>query len=102
MGPLMSYYLGKNEVFAIFSANNPKVMRFMPPIVITRDEADKLLSAVDRSMTSVMRSSRIITRAIKLPLVGKVLGVQEMQVFLILFTKTVAKIIPKKRGSQAL
>lgn len=102
MGPLMSYYLGTNGVLAIFSANNPKVMRFMPPIVITREEADKLLTAVDRSMSSVMRSSRIITRAVKLPLVGKVLNVQEMQVFLILFAKTIGKIIPKKRVSQAL
>ncbi len=102
MGPLMSYYLGTNGVLAIFSANNPKVMRFMPPIVITREEADKLLAAVDRSLASVRRSSRIIAGAVKLPLIGKILSVQEMQVFLILVAKTIAKIIPNKGVSQAI
>lgn len=102
MGPLMSYFLGKNGVMAIFSANNPKVMRFMAPIVITREEADRLIAALERSMTAVRRASRLVEKTAKLPLVGKALGVQEMQVFTILLAKGFSKIIPKKRSNRSI
>jgi len=83
---------------AVFSANNPKVMRFMPPLVIEKDEADRLIDALDRAMAAVKRSSNMINRASKLPLIGKALGVQEMQVFVIIIAKALGKIVPKKKG----
>jgi len=95
MGPLMSFFLGTNGVMAIFSANNPKVMRLMPPIVINKEEADRLIAALDNSMTSVKKSAKIIEAASKIPLVGNAIGVQELQVFLILIAKTIGKVIPK-------
>lgn len=95
MGPLMSFFLGTNGVMAIFSANNPKVMRLMPPVVISQEEAERLISALDRSMASVKRASRVVEFASGLPLVGKALSIQELQITLIFMAKTFAKIIPK-------
>jgi putrescine aminotransferase len=94
MGPMMSYYLGLNGVFAVFSGNNPKVMRFMPPLVISETEADKLLSAMDSAMTSVLRASKLVMGASKLPLVNKVINVQELQVVIIAVAKIMRKIFP--------
>ncbi len=94
MGPLMSYYLGMNGVLAVFSGNNPKVMRLMPPTVIDEDEAEKLLKAMDRSMSSVLRAANIVMFASKIPLVNKAISVQELQVVMILIAKTMRKIFP--------
>jgi putrescine aminotransferase len=94
MGPLMSYYLGLNGVFAVFSGNNTKVMRFMPPLVINEQEADQLLAAMDNAMTSVLRASKLVMGASKLPLIGKVISVQEMQVVLIAVAKAMRKVFP--------
>jgi putrescine aminotransferase len=100
MGPLMSFFLQTNGVMAVFSANNPKVMRFMPPLVIEKDEADRLIDALDQAMAAVKRSSNMINRASKLPLIGRALGVQEMQVFVIIIAKALGKIVPKKNRRQ--
>ncbi len=95
MGPLMSYFLGRNGVMAIFSANNPKVMRLMPPVVINREEADRLITALDRSMASVKRVSKLVNYADKVPLVKKIIAVQEVQIFMIYTVKNIIGILPK-------
>jgi putrescine aminotransferase len=94
MGPLMSMFLRLNGVVAIFSGNNPKVMRLMPPIVINREQADALVAALDRSMVSAKRAARIVEAMSKIPLVDKAIGVQELQVVLILIAKTARRLIP--------
>ncbi len=96
MGPLMSLFLGKNGVMAFFSSNNLKVMRLMPPIVITRQEAEQLIMALDRSMASAKRASQLVEFADDLPLVGRIIGIPEIQIFAIMVAKTLRKIIPKK------
>ena len=95
MGPLMSYYLGRNGVMAIFSANNPKVMRLMPPIVINQEEADRLITALDRSMASVKRASKIVDFADRIPIVSKAIAIQEVQISLIFTFKNIISILPK-------
>ncbi len=94
MGPLMSFFLGMNGVMAIFSANNPRVMRFMPPVIITREEADRLIEAVDKSMATAGRNSKIIMALSKIPILQKAISVQELQIFLILITKTLRRVVP--------
>ncbi|MFA6448355.1 MAG: aminotransferase class III-fold pyridoxal phosphate-dependent enzyme [bacterium] len=98
MGPLMTYYLGQNGVFAIFSGNNTKVMRLMPPLVISEKEADMLVAAMDSAMTSVLRASKLVMKASKLPLVKNVLSVQELQVAIIAVAKIARKAFPFAGG----
>ncbi len=50
MGPRMSYHLANHGVLAIYSGNQPAVMRFMPTLVIGEAEVDFLLGAVDAAI----------------------------------------------------
>jgi len=95
-GPLMSYYLATNGVLAVFSGNNPKVMRIMPPLVINQQQADRLLAALDKAMAAALRSAGIIRFAYSVPVLGKLVNIQEMQVGIILIAKTLRKIVPFK------
>ena len=45
-GPRMSYHLGRHGVLAIYSGNEPSVMRLMPALVIEEDEIDFLLAGL--------------------------------------------------------
>jgi putrescine aminotransferase len=46
MGPRMSYHLAQHGVLAIYSGNQPAVMRLMPSLVIEEPEVEFLLSAM--------------------------------------------------------
>jgi putrescine aminotransferase len=52
-GPRMSYQLSQRGVLAIYSGNEPSVMRLMPSLVIGPDEIDLLLTALDESIDAV-------------------------------------------------
>jgi acetylornithine/succinyldiaminopimelate/putrescine aminotransferase len=45
-GPRMSYHLARHGVLAIYSGNEPSVMRLMPSLVIQEAEIDLLLAAL--------------------------------------------------------
>ena len=47
MGPRMSYHLADHGVLAVYSGNQPSVMRLMPSLVVGEDEVDFLLEALD-------------------------------------------------------
>lgn len=53
MGPRMSYQLARHGVLAIYTGNDPSVMRMQPSLVITPDEVDQVLEALDRSMAAI-------------------------------------------------
>lgn len=53
LGPRMSYELAQNGVMAIYTGNDPSVMRLMPPLVISETEVDLVLEALDNSMASI-------------------------------------------------
>ncbi len=55
LGPRMSYQLAQNGVMAIFSGNEPSVMRLMPPLTITEEEVDLVLEALDKSMQAIVK-----------------------------------------------
>ncbi|MGO9195594.1 MAG: aspartate aminotransferase family protein [Acidimicrobiales bacterium] len=54
MGPRMSYHLARHGVLAIYSGNQPAVMRLMPSLVIEEVEVDFLLDAVDRAIADLV------------------------------------------------
>jgi acetylornithine/succinyldiaminopimelate/putrescine aminotransferase len=54
MGPRMSYQLSRHGVLAIYSGNEPSVMRLMPPLIIEEEELDFLLAALEAAVTDLV------------------------------------------------
>lgn len=54
LGPRMSYQLARHGVLAIYSGNEPSVMRLMPPLVITDAEVDLLIEALDAALKDLV------------------------------------------------
>ena len=54
LGPRMSYHLAQHGVLAIYSGNQPAVMRLMPTLVIEEDEVALLLSALDAAIDDLL------------------------------------------------
>lgn len=59
IGPRMSYQLAQNGVMAIYTGNEPSVMRLMPVLVIKPDEVDFVIEALDKSMAEIMKQGGI-------------------------------------------
>ncbi|MBU2552305.1 MAG: aminotransferase class III-fold pyridoxal phosphate-dependent enzyme, partial [Proteobacteria bacterium] len=59
LGPRMSYQLAQNGVLAIYSGNDPSVMRLMPSLVIRAEEADEVIEALDRSIAAVVEQGGV-------------------------------------------
>ena len=53
-GVRMSHQLSRHGVLAIYSGNEPSVMRLMPSLVITAEEIDFLLEAIDAAVTDLV------------------------------------------------
>ncbi len=54
LGPRMSYHLARNGVLAIYSGNQPAVMRLMPSLVIERAEVELLLAALEQAIADLL------------------------------------------------
>lgn len=52
-GPRMAYQLARNGVMAMYSGNQPSVMRLMPALVITEEQVAQVLEALDRAMQDI-------------------------------------------------
>ncbi len=52
-GPRMTYQLAQNGVMALYSGNEPSVMRLMPSLVISEAQVANVLEALDRSMQAI-------------------------------------------------
>lgn len=52
-GPRMSFELAKRGVIALYSGNDPRVMRLQPALVITPEQVDRVLEALDGAMTAL-------------------------------------------------
>jgi acetylornithine/succinyldiaminopimelate/putrescine aminotransferase len=52
-GPRMSFQLAQRGVMALYSGNEPTVMRLMPSLVITPELVDRVLEALDKSMEAI-------------------------------------------------
>ena len=55
IGPRMSYQLARNGVMAIYTGNEPSVMRLMPVLGIQPQEVDQVLDALDKSMAEIVK-----------------------------------------------
>jgi putrescine aminotransferase len=53
-GPMLTRALGQNGVLAIFAGLDPSVTIIMPPLIVTREEVDLILEALDRSYQAVV------------------------------------------------
>lgn len=52
-GPRMSFQLAQRGVMALYSGNEPSVMRLMPSLIITPSQVDHVLEALDQSMQAI-------------------------------------------------
>ncbi|MBW2093928.1 MAG: aspartate aminotransferase family protein [Deltaproteobacteria bacterium] len=59
IGPRMSYQLARHGVMAIYTGNEPSVMRLMPVLGIRPEEVDEVLDALDKSMAEIMKQGGI-------------------------------------------
>jgi putrescine aminotransferase len=50
IGPRMTRKLAARGVLAVYTGNDPSVCRLMPPLVITAEEVDEVLAALEGSM----------------------------------------------------
>lgn len=53
-GPRMSYQLARHGVLAIYSGNEPSVMRLMPSLTINEEEVDFLLRALEGALEDLV------------------------------------------------
>jgi acetylornithine/succinyldiaminopimelate/putrescine aminotransferase len=71
MGPRMSYHLAQHGVLAIYSGNQPSVMRLMPSLVVGPAEIDLLLEALSGAIADLLAgvgpSEKTSTRAKRRP-----------------------------------
>jgi len=59
IGPRLTRKLAERGVLAIYTGNDPSICRFMPPLVITPEEVDFVLEALDGSMKELAGESGI-------------------------------------------
>ncbi len=59
IGPRMSFQLAQNGVMAIYTGNDPSVIRLMPVLEIQPQDVDFVLNALDKSMAEIMKQGGI-------------------------------------------
>mgnify|MGYP000853062224 CR=1 FL=1 len=59
MGPRLTKKLAERGVIAVYTGNDPAICRFMPSLVITEDEVDFVLNALEDSMRELSREGGI-------------------------------------------
>jgi acetylornithine/succinyldiaminopimelate/putrescine aminotransferase len=57
LGPRMSYHLSQHGVLAIYSGNQPSVMRLMPALVIEERDVDFLLGAMRAALDDLAKGA---------------------------------------------
>lgn len=53
IGPRMTRKLSDRGVLAVYTGNDPSICRLMPPLVITTEEVDEVLAALEDSMKEI-------------------------------------------------
>jgi acetylornithine/succinyldiaminopimelate/putrescine aminotransferase len=57
IGPRMTRKMADRSVIAVYTGNDPAVCRLMPPLVITPDEVDVVLNALEDSMKELSKEA---------------------------------------------
>ena len=67
MGPRMSYHLAQHGVLAVYSGNQPTVMRLMPTLVIEEPEVEFLLNAMELALKDLQAGSGPVETSARTP-----------------------------------
>jgi len=59
IGPRLTKKLSDRSVIAVYTGNDPSICRFMPPLVITAQEVDEVLGALEESMSELSKEAGI-------------------------------------------
>ncbi len=59
IGPRMTKKLSERGVLAVYTGNDPSICRFMPPLVISPEEVDEVLNALEDSMKELSKEKGI-------------------------------------------
>ena len=59
IGPRLTKKLADRGVIAVYTGNDPAICRFMPPLVITPEEVDFVLNALEDSMRELSKETGI-------------------------------------------
>jgi putrescine aminotransferase len=57
IGPRMTKKMADRSVIAVYTGNDPSICRLMPPLVITPDEVDVVLNALEDSMKEISKEA---------------------------------------------
>lgn len=79
LGPMMSDALAQNGVFAAYSGNAPQVMRFMLPIIATKEDVERVIEAIKKSVQTMKLLLPVALPAAKIPWVLKLLNSEKAQ-----------------------
>lgn len=79
MGPMMTDALAKNGVFAVYSGNAPQVMRFMMPIVASKEDVDFVVDKIRLSIKDMKSFLPLALFAAKIPPLLKALNNERVQ-----------------------
>ena len=60
-GPMLTRALGQNGVLAIFAGLDPSVTIIMPPLVVTEEEVDLILEALEHSYQAMAEQMQMLT-----------------------------------------
>jgi acetylornithine/succinyldiaminopimelate/putrescine aminotransferase len=59
IGPRMTKKMADRNIIAIYTGNDPSICRLMPPLVITPEEVDEVLNALEDSMKELSKEPGI-------------------------------------------
>ncbi len=59
IGPRMTKKMADRNVIAVYTGNDPSICRFMPPLVITDQEVDEVLNALEDSTRELSKEAGI-------------------------------------------
>jgi putrescine aminotransferase len=59
IGPRMTKKLAERGIIAVYTGNDPAICRLMPPLVITAEEVDLVLNALEDSMKELSQEGGI-------------------------------------------
>jgi acetylornithine/succinyldiaminopimelate/putrescine aminotransferase len=80
MGALMSDSLAKQGIFAVYSGNQPQVMRFMLPVSVTRSEMDRVLEIIRAAVGTMKKFLPLTTPISKIPILSAILDNMKVQI----------------------
>ncbi|MCP4688678.1 MAG: aspartate aminotransferase family protein [Desulfobacterales bacterium] len=98
MGPMMTDALAKNNVFAAYSGNDPRVMRFMPPLIVTGEEMDVLIAAIRNAVKAMKMILPLALPAAKIPPILKLLNSEKVQTSLFSWIRKVEDLVERLMG----